>query len=55
MIAGQGTYIIILCNFSLCDTTTWVLDTESPTYWMYVLEARLAHTYKTFLGYNLYN
>ena len=30
MVASQSTYMIILYNFSICDTTTWVLDTESP-------------------------
>ena len=26
----QGTYMITPCNFSICDTSAWVLDTESP-------------------------
>ena len=26
----QGNYMITSCNFSICDTTAWVLDTESP-------------------------
>ena len=29
MVAGQGSYMITLYNFSVCDTTTWVLDTKS--------------------------
>ena len=29
-IAEQGTYMITPCSFSICDTTNWVLDTESP-------------------------
>ena len=29
-VAGQGTYVIISCNFSLIDTMTWILDTGSP-------------------------
>ena len=28
-VAGQGTYVITPCSFSICDTTNWVLDTES--------------------------
>ena len=28
MIAGQGAYMIILCNFFIYDTATWVLDTR---------------------------
>ena len=32
MIASQGTYTITLCNFSICDTTIWVLDIESLVY-----------------------
>ena len=31
IIAGQDTYMIAPYNFSVCDTTTWVLDIESPT------------------------
>ena len=30
LVAGQRAYMITPCNFSTCDTTTWVLDTESP-------------------------
>ena len=26
----QGNYMIIPCNFFICDTTAWVLDTGSP-------------------------
>ena len=26
----QGNYMITLCNFFICDTTAWVLDTGSP-------------------------
>ena len=29
MVALQDTYIIISYNFSICDTTIWVLDIES--------------------------
>ena len=29
-VAGQGTYVITPCSFSICDTTNWVLDTGSP-------------------------
>ena len=29
-VASQSTYIITSCNFSVCDTTTRILDTESP-------------------------
>ena len=31
MVAGQDTYMITPCNFSIYDTTIWILDTESPT------------------------
>ena len=30
LVAGQDAYMIILYNFSICDTTTCVLDTKSP-------------------------
>ena len=26
----QGNYMITPCNFFICDTTAWVLDTRSP-------------------------
>ena len=29
MVAGQGTYMITHCDFSIYDTTTWVLDIGS--------------------------
>ena len=29
VVADQGCYMIIPCNFSICDTSTWVLDTGS--------------------------
>ena len=29
MIAGQDTYIITHCNFSVCNTTTWILYIEN--------------------------
>ena len=32
LVADQSTYIITPCNFSICDTTTWILDTGSPIY-----------------------
>ena len=30
VVAGQDNYMIIPCNLSICDSTTWVLDTRSP-------------------------
>ena len=32
LIASQDVYMITLYNFSICDTTTWVLDTESSVH-----------------------
>ena len=32
LVADQDAYIITSCNFSICDTTIWVLDTESPVH-----------------------
>ena len=29
VVASQGTYMIAFSNFSVCDTTTWILNTES--------------------------
>ncbi len=29
-VADQGIYMITPCNFSICDNSTWVLDTGSP-------------------------
>ena len=32
LVASQGAYMIIPYNFSICDTTTWVLDIESSVH-----------------------
>ena len=32
LVVDQGAYMITPCNFSICDTTTGVLDIESPVY-----------------------
>ena len=32
LVADQDLYMITPCNFSICDTTIWVLDIGSPVY-----------------------
>ena len=32
LVASQGAYMITPYNFSICDTTIWILDIESPVH-----------------------
>ena len=32
LVANQGAYMITPCNFSICDTTIWILDIRSPVH-----------------------
>ena len=32
LVADQGAYMITPYNFSICDTTIWILDTENPVH-----------------------